>query len=153
MLGGEGFEFQAVERGLATALFAVAELVGLARRFLMDRFSICLGWLVRGVRFQWLAALVSMFTTELIVSELVTNAVRCGDAAIELRLIRDSTLNCEVSDDSGTAPHLRRARVFGEGGRGLLFVAQVSERWQPPDAHRQDHLGGTALPDETTPRP
>ncbi|MGI5424218.1 SpoIIE family protein phosphatase [Streptomyces sp. CA-179760] len=69
------------------------------------------------------------FTTELIVSELVTNALRYGGAPIELRLIRDSTLICEVSDGSNTAPHLRRARVFDEGGRGLLLVAQLSDRW------------------------
>jgi Stage II sporulation protein E (SpoIIE) len=70
-----------------------------------------------------------VFVTELIVSELVTNALRYGGAPIELRLIRDSTLICEVSDGSSTAPHLRRARVLDEGGRGLLLVAQVSERW------------------------
>lgn len=69
------------------------------------------------------------FATELIVSELVTNALRYGGAPIELRLIRDSTLICEVSDGSSTAPHLRRARVFDEGGRGLLLVAQLAERW------------------------
>ncbi|MDX3226736.1 SpoIIE family protein phosphatase [Streptomyces sp. ME19-01-6] len=69
------------------------------------------------------------FATELIVSELVTNAIRYGDAPIQLRLIRDTALICEVSDGSATAPHMRRARVFDEGGRGLLLVAQVSERW------------------------
>ncbi|MFF7134468.1 MULTISPECIES: SpoIIE family protein phosphatase [unclassified Streptomyces] len=69
------------------------------------------------------------FATELIVSELVTNAVRYGDDPIVLRLIRDSALICEVSDGSSTAPHLRRARVFDEGGRGLLLVAQMAERW------------------------
>ncbi|MER5792045.1 SpoIIE family protein phosphatase [Streptomyces sp. NPDC001980] len=69
------------------------------------------------------------FATELIVSELVTNAVRYGDGPIALRLIRDASLICEVSDGSSTAPHLRRARVYDEGGRGLLLVAQVSERW------------------------
>ena len=69
------------------------------------------------------------FATELIVSELVTNALRYGGAPIELRLIRDSALICEVSDGSSTAPHLRRARVFDEGGRGLLLVAQLAERW------------------------
>ncbi|MEU4876521.1 SpoIIE family protein phosphatase [Streptomyces sp. NPDC021608] len=69
------------------------------------------------------------FSTELIVSELVTNAIRYGDAPIELRLIRADVLICEVSDGSGAAPHLRRARVFDEGGRGLLLVAQVAERW------------------------
>ncbi|MDQ0762434.1 SpoIIE family protein phosphatase [Streptomyces canus] len=69
------------------------------------------------------------FATELIVSELVTNAVRYGDDPVVLRLIRDTALICEVSDGSSTAPHLRRARVFDEGGRGLLLVAQMAERW------------------------
>ncbi|EFL30413.1 magnesium or manganese-dependent protein phosphatase [Streptomyces viridochromogenes DSM 40736] len=91
------------------------------------------------------------FTTELIVSELVTNALRYGGAPIELRLIRDTTLICEVSDGSNTAPHLRRARVFDEGGRGLLLVAQLSERW----GSRQTPTGKTiwaeqSLPDETS---
>ncbi|MFE1770976.1 SpoIIE family protein phosphatase [Streptomyces sp. NPDC059008] len=71
----------------------------------------------------------SAFVTELIVSELVTNAVRYGAAPIRLRLIRDRALICEVIDGSNTAPHLRRARVFDEGGRGLLLVAQLTQRW------------------------
>ncbi|MFI6933994.1 SpoIIE family protein phosphatase [Streptomyces sp. NPDC050287] len=69
------------------------------------------------------------FVTELVVSELVTNAIRYGDPPIQLRLIHDRALICEVSDSSSTAPHLRRARVFDEGGRGLLLVAQLTERW------------------------
>jgi serine phosphatase RsbU (regulator of sigma subunit)/CHASE3 domain sensor protein len=69
------------------------------------------------------------FITELVVSELVTNAIRYGSPPIQLRLIRDSVLICEVSDGSNTAPHLRRARVFDEGGRGLLLVAQLTQRW------------------------
>ncbi|MEU1852642.1 SpoIIE family protein phosphatase [Streptomyces sp. NPDC019990] len=69
------------------------------------------------------------FATELIVSELVTNAIRYGHAPIELRLIRADVLVCEVADGSSASPHLRRARVFDEGGRGLLLVAQVAERW------------------------
>jgi anti-sigma regulatory factor (Ser/Thr protein kinase) len=71
----------------------------------------------------------SAFTTELIVSELVTNAIRYGKGPVRLRLIRQDTLTCEVSDGSNTAPHLRRARMFDEGGRGLLIVAQLAERW------------------------
>ncbi|WNZ09739.1 SpoIIE family protein phosphatase [Streptomyces sp. 11x1] len=70
-----------------------------------------------------------VFTAELVVSELVTNAIRYGTPPVELRLIRDSVLICEVSDGSGTAPHMRRARMFDEGGRGLLLVAQFAERW------------------------
>ncbi|MEU6576535.1 SpoIIE family protein phosphatase [Streptomyces sp. NPDC046805] len=69
------------------------------------------------------------FVTELVVSELVTNAIRHATAPIQLRLIKDHTLICEVSDASSTAPHLRRARIFDEGGRGLLLVAQLTERW------------------------
>ncbi len=76
------------------------------------------------------------FTTELVVSELVTNAIRYARAPIELRLIRDGTLICEVSDASNTAPHLRRARTFDEGGRGLFLVAQLSRRWGT--RHRSD---------------
>ncbi|MCQ4080863.1 SpoIIE family protein phosphatase [Streptomyces sp. RB6PN25] len=69
------------------------------------------------------------FTTELVVSELVTNAIRYGQPPIQLRLIHNRSLICEVSDGSSTAPHLRRARVFDEGGRGLLLVAQFTQRW------------------------
>ena len=69
------------------------------------------------------------FVTELIVSELVTNAVRHAEPPIQLRLIHDESLICEVSDASSTAPHMRRARTYDEGGRGLLLVAQLSRRW------------------------
>ncbi|MFJ8106246.1 SpoIIE family protein phosphatase [Streptomyces sp. NPDC096132] len=69
------------------------------------------------------------FTAELVVSELVTNAIRYGRPPIRLRLIHDRTLLCEVSDASSTTPHQRRARVYDEGGRGLHLVAQLSEQW------------------------
>ncbi|MFD5159272.1 SpoIIE family protein phosphatase [Streptomyces hawaiiensis] len=69
------------------------------------------------------------FVTELVVSELVTNAIRYGEPPIRLRLIRDTSLICEVSDASDTAPHLRRARAFDEGGRGLLLVAHLTQGW------------------------
>ncbi|MFF3763701.1 SpoIIE family protein phosphatase [Streptomyces sp. NPDC001922] len=71
----------------------------------------------------------AVFTTELIVSELVTNAVRYGTPPISLRIIRDRTLICEVSDGTSTSPHLRRARSTDEGGRGLFLVAQCAQRW------------------------
>lgn len=44
------------------------------------------------------------FSTELIASELVTNAVRYSTGPTELRLINDRALICEVSDNSNTAP-------------------------------------------------
>ncbi|MEV7452370.1 ATP-binding SpoIIE family protein phosphatase [Streptomyces nigra] len=72
------------------------------------------------------------FVTELVVSELVTNAIRHAQPPVQLRLIHlthDDSLICEVSDGGSTAPHLRRARSFDEGGRGLLLVAQLTRRW------------------------
>lgn len=69
------------------------------------------------------------FVTELVVSELVTNAIRYGSEPIQLRLIYDRALICEVSDGNSTSPHLRRARIFDEGGRGLLLVAQLTAKW------------------------
>ncbi|MFJ6938608.1 SpoIIE family protein phosphatase [Streptomyces sp. NPDC101132] len=69
------------------------------------------------------------FTTELILSELVTNAIRYGGEPIRVRLLRDRSLVCEVSDSSSTSPHLRYAATTDEGGRGLFLVAQFAERW------------------------
>lgn len=71
----------------------------------------------------------NVFTTELIVSELVTNAIRYGQGPIELRLILDRTLICEVSDASSTSPHMRQAAPTDEGGRGLFIVMQLCDRW------------------------
>jgi serine phosphatase RsbU (regulator of sigma subunit)/anti-sigma regulatory factor (Ser/Thr protein kinase) len=87
-----------------------------ARRFADDRLT---GWGLEELA----------FTTELMVSELVTNAIRYGKSPVRLRLILESTLTCEVFDASSTSPHLRRARSYDEGGRGLLLVAQLAERW------------------------
>jgi PAS domain S-box-containing protein len=69
------------------------------------------------------------FTTELVVSELVTNAIRYASPPLRLRLIRERTLICEVSDGSSTSPRLRHARTTDEGGRGLFLVSQFTQRW------------------------
>ncbi|OIK23498.1 histidine kinase [Streptomyces malaysiense] len=69
------------------------------------------------------------FGMELVLSELVTNAIRYGSGPIRLRLIRDRTLICEVADGSNTSPHLRYAATTDEGGRGLFLVQQMTERW------------------------
>ncbi|MCA2204508.1 SpoIIE family protein phosphatase [Streptomyces sp. SMS_SU21] len=69
------------------------------------------------------------FTTELLVSELVTNAIRHASGRVRLRLIRERTLVCEVLDGGASAPHLRHPRAMDEGGRGLLLVSQLAERW------------------------
>ncbi|MGW0206800.1 SpoIIE family protein phosphatase [Streptomyces sp. NPDC003233] len=69
------------------------------------------------------------FTTELILSELVTNAIRHATGPIRVRLLYDRSLICEVSDTSSTSPHLRYAATTDEGGRGLFLVAQLATRW------------------------
>lgn len=68
-------------------------------------------------------------TTELLVSELVGNVARHAKGPVGLRLLRDSTLICEVSDGSLTTPRIRRASALDEGGRGLQLVAALSRRW------------------------
>ncbi|MEU5217744.1 SpoIIE family protein phosphatase [Streptomyces sp. NPDC020807] len=70
------------------------------------------------------------FTAELVLSELITNAVRYGADPVRVRLLHDrATLICEVSDGSSTSPHLRHAAATDEGGRGLYLVARYAERW------------------------
>ncbi|HEX6447171.1 MAG TPA: SpoIIE family protein phosphatase [Streptosporangiales bacterium] len=69
------------------------------------------------------------FSTELVVSELVTNALRYASGDIELRLLRDRTLVCEVRDDSDALPRARQASDDDEGGRGLQVVHRLAKRW------------------------
>lgn len=69
------------------------------------------------------------FAAELILSELITNAIRHGTGPIRVRLLYGRTLICEVFDAGNTAPHLRRAASTDEGGRGLFLVAQLSQSW------------------------
>ncbi|WP_079102771.1 SpoIIE family protein phosphatase/ATP-binding protein [Streptomyces sp. TP-A0356] len=69
------------------------------------------------------------FSTELIVSELVTNAIRYGAPPVTVRLLYGRSLLCEVADGSSTSPRLRRAATTDEGGRGLFLVAQFAQRW------------------------
>jgi serine phosphatase RsbU (regulator of sigma subunit) len=88
------------------------------------------------------------FTTELVVSELVTNAVRYGGGGpVTLRLIRGNVLVCEVSDPSNTQPRLRRARTTDEGGRGLFLVAQLTQRW----GSRYEQSGKTIWAEQSLP--
>ncbi|MEV6162683.1 SpoIIE family protein phosphatase [Streptomyces sp. NPDC052052] len=68
-------------------------------------------------------------STELIVSELITNAVRYGTPPLQLRLILGPSLTCEVHDSSRVSPHLRHARTVDEGGRGLFIVSQLASHW------------------------
>ncbi|MFD0275002.1 SpoIIE family protein phosphatase [Kitasatospora sp. NPDC127111] len=68
-------------------------------------------------------------TTELLVSELVTNAVRVARDKVQLQLIRVDKLLVEVSDDNHNLPSLEPAEQLGETGRGLTLVTKLAERW------------------------
>ncbi|KPI26309.1 putative PAS/PAC sensor protein [Actinobacteria bacterium OK074] len=82
----------------------------------------------RGQLLSWdLEPLVD--TAELLVSELVTNALRYGEGEIRLRLLLDRTLVCEVWDAGLVQPRRRRARDTDEGGRGLQLVGLLSAGW------------------------
>ncbi|THA84413.1 SpoIIE family protein phosphatase [Streptomyces sp. A0592] len=135
---------QAASDVLAAMLFPapsddIALLIADTRRLEADRIA---EWEVPGehsavsrVRNAGSAQLVEWglgdiaFAVELILSELVTNAIRYGSAPVRVRLLRDRSLICEVSDGSSTSPHLRYAATTDEGGRGLFLVAQYAERW------------------------
>ncbi|MFF4865724.1 SpoIIE family protein phosphatase [Streptomyces sp. NPDC001231] len=83
---------------------------------------------VRGQLARWDVDALTM-AAELLVSELVGNAVRHAKGPIGLRLLRGERLICEVSDSSLTTPRIRHASETDEGGRGLQLVAALSDRW------------------------
>jgi serine phosphatase RsbU (regulator of sigma subunit)/anti-sigma regulatory factor (Ser/Thr protein kinase) len=68
-------------------------------------------------------------SVELLVSEVVTNAVRYASRPVTLRLLRTDVLRCEVGDDVPQLPRLRQARHTDEGGRGLFLVNRLARRW------------------------
>ncbi|BAJ29748.1 MULTISPECIES: SpoIIE family protein phosphatase [Kitasatospora] len=102
---------------VATWQLGVTELeVGRARRLVRDQLA------------AWqLTALTE--TVELLVSELVTNAVRVARAEVQLQLIRVDKLLVEVSDDNHNLPSLEPADADAEHGRGLNLVSKLAEKW------------------------
>ncbi|CAL9462334.1 ATP-binding protein [Streptomyces sp. NPDC052610] len=87
---------------------------------------------VRGQLHGWDLDSVGDITT-LLVSELVTNALRHATGPIGVRLIRPAglpdVLLVEVSDPLPDPPRERAARPDDESGRGLQLVASSSRRW------------------------
>ncbi|MFF9059486.1 SpoIIE family protein phosphatase [Streptomyces sp. NPDC014882] len=69
-------------------------------------------------------------TVLLLVSELVTNAVRHATGPVTVRLIRARHgLLCEVGDTGNGRPRLRLGGLLDEGGRGLHIVHRLTTRW------------------------
>lgn len=89
--------------------------------------------LVRRTLDEWRLGGVADITA-LLVSELVTNALRHATGPIGVRLVRDpagaaGVLLVEVSDPLPDPPRERVARADDEDGRGLQLVASVTRRW------------------------
>ncbi|MFI7336804.1 SpoIIE family protein phosphatase [Streptomyces sp. NPDC050085] len=85
--------------------------------------------LVRQQLEQW-GLLAVAYAAEVMVSELVTNAVRhAGGDRVRLRLVRSGTLLCEVEDAEHALPALRGAGADDEFGRGLRVVAHLAREW------------------------
>ncbi|MCP9985222.1 ATP-binding protein [Actinomadura madurae] len=73
------------------------------------------------------------YTTTLLASELVTNAIRHAGGRIVLRLVREGGLVCEVFDSSDGRPRIRHHDEEEDGasesGRGLHVVGRLAQRW------------------------
>jgi len=68
-------------------------------------------------------------TAELLVSELVTNAVRHAPGPIHLTARGGHTLRCHIDDGSRLLPRLHNACPDDEFGRGIALVDQLASNW------------------------
>ncbi|MBV2355518.1 SpoIIE family protein phosphatase [Streptomyces sp. J2-1] len=68
-------------------------------------------------------------TAELLVSEVVTNAVRHGSGPVGLRVVRTDALLFEVTDGEPALPDMREPRPDDEAGRGLRVVSRLAREW------------------------
>ena len=98
---------------------------GVARRFVVDALeATAVGFAV-------------VETAELLTSELVTNAVIHAGSPAELSVsVSDGSVRVEVTDQAADRPVLRRQSVDATGGRGLVIVDDLADRWgvvQIPD--------------------
>ena len=95
-----------------------------ARRFTVDTLR---SWGVDG----------AVEEAELIVSELVTNALRHASSPSRLVLAADGAcLRIEVADNGAGGAVRRRSRPEDTGGRGLLLVEAMADRW---GSHHDGH--------------
>jgi anti-sigma regulatory factor (Ser/Thr protein kinase) len=78
-------------------------------------------------------------TALLLVSEVVTNAIRHGDESpvLDVEVVPDR-LRVSVSDSAAGVPQLQRQDDMSEHGRGLLLVETLSTRW---GTHRRRPVG------------
>ncbi|MDF3302592.1 ATP-binding protein [Streptomyces sp. K1PA1] len=88
-----------------------------ARRLVTGQLS---EWAVEGV----------VDTAELLVSEVVTNALRHTRGPLRLNLrLHDSRLRCEVEDTETAGPVRHFVGTDAEGGRGTELLDVLAEAW------------------------
>ncbi len=69
-------------------------------------------------------------TAELLVSELVTNAVTHGTGMVTISIdCADHALSVTVSDDEPAEPLLQPERLMALGGRGLRMIESLASSW------------------------
>ncbi|MFJ5973113.1 SpoIIE family protein phosphatase [Streptomyces sp. NPDC093060] len=69
-------------------------------------------------------------TAQLLVSEVVTNAVQHGSGGrIGLRVVRTDALLFEVTDDEPGLPAMLSTGPYDESGRGLRVVSRLAREW------------------------
>jgi anti-sigma regulatory factor (Ser/Thr protein kinase) len=67
---------------------------------------------------------------ELVVSELVTNAVRAGSPTVRIEMaLEGDAVMIRVGDSATGWPEAREAGIHDTGGRGLPLVSAVSSSW------------------------
>lgn len=72
-----------------------------------------------------------IYDAELLVSELATNAVRCGAASVHVALqLHRGELEVEVTDDGAGWPKLVRPGEHDPHGRGLILIDSLADRWR-----------------------
>lgn len=90
---------------------------------------------IHAVLADWGAGEDILHTAELVLSELVTNALRApapNDRQVGVRIAHssaDGLLRLEVSDAGSGRPEVRRPETDDEHGRGLAVVDALSHRW------------------------
>lgn len=81
------------------------------------------------------------FGTELVLSELITNAIRHGAEPVRVRLLHDRVLTCEVFDGSSSSPRLHYATTTDEGAADSSWWHRSAAAGEPGTRRRARSSG------------